>query len=294
MSELDAIEATARPATHASLVAELTDLGLRRGSIVMVHSSLSRLGFVIGGAQTVVAALLDVVGDEGTLVMPSHSGQLSDPATWSNPPVPEAWWQTIREEMPSFDPDLTPTRAMGAVVECFRHVTGVRRSNHPAVSAVAVGPEAAHVLDGHELADGLGESSPQARLYELGGQILLLGVTHANNTSLHLAEHRVRPHPPMTEAWAPVTVGGRRRWVSYPALDEDTADFDRLGDDFAVSGAELQGSVGNGVGRLMRSQDIVDYAVTWMRTNRKPSSDPATDPATDLATHPAATPPQLK
>src|SRR4051794_16906227 len=95
---------------------------------VMVHSSLSTLGFVCGGAHTVVQALLDVIGPDGTLMMPTHSGGLSDPAAWGDPPVPETWWETIRATMPAFDATLTPMRSMGAIVDCFRHVPGVRRS----------------------------------------------------------------------------------------------------------------------------------------------------------------------
>ena len=108
MTEADAIASASKPATVTSLVDELRALGLDDGMTVMVHSSLSRLGFVLGGAQTVVAALHETVGPGGTIMMPTHSGALSDPSKWQNPPVPETWWQTIRDEMPAFDPALTP------------------------------------------------------------------------------------------------------------------------------------------------------------------------------------------
>ena len=175
----------------------------------MVHAALSSLGYIAGGAQAVVLALLDAVGADGTLIMPTHSGDLSDPAEWRNPPVPEEWWATIRASTPAFDPELTPTRKMGAIAECLRHVRRVLRSNHPTVSAAAVGPNAEVVVSGHELAFGLGESSPQARLYDLDGWVLLLGVTHANNTSLHLAEYRSTfPNKPWTTHSSPFLIKG--------------------------------------------------------------------------------------
>ena len=122
MSDTDAIALAERPATVESLAEDLRALGVRAGTVVMVHSSLSRLGYVAGGAHAVILALLDTVGPDGTIVMPTHSGDLSDPGSWINPPVPEAWWDAIRSTMPAYDPVLTPTRQMGAIVECFRRV----------------------------------------------------------------------------------------------------------------------------------------------------------------------------
>lgn len=226
MAEVDAISFSAQPASMASLTTDLRALGVRGGTTVMVDAALSSFGYIAGGAHAVVLALLDAVGDAGTLIMPTHSGDLSNPAEWQDPPVPEEWWATIRASMPAFDPDLSPTRKMGAIVECFRHVSGVLRSNHPTVSAAAVGPNAEVVVSGHELAFGLGESSPQARLYDLDGWVLLLGVSHANNTSLHLAEYRSTfPNKPWTTRSSPFLVKGERRWVSYNDLEEDSHDF---------------------------------------------------------------------
>src|SRR4051794_18533469 len=100
MSEREAINRAVTPATRESLRADLEGLGLPAATTVMVHSSLSALGFVCGGAHTVVQSLLEVIGPDGTLMMPTHSGDLSDPAEWVDPPVPEAWWDTIRTRMP--------------------------------------------------------------------------------------------------------------------------------------------------------------------------------------------------
>lgn len=263
------ISSTARPATIGALVVDLRAVGVHAGMVLMVHSSLSRLGWVAGGAQAVVAALLEAVGPEGTVMMPTHSGHLSDPAAWRHPPVPEHWWEPIRDETPAYDPALTPTSHMGAVVECFRHVPGLRRSLHPTVSAAAVGPDAHQLTQGHELAHGLGESSPQARLYELDGHILLLGVTHSNNTSLHLAERRAAPpNSATTTKWSPVLADGRREWVAYSDLVDDDGDFGQIGEAFVATGLQRTGQVGAGSAFLMRSRDVVDFATAWLSTNR--------------------------
>ena len=271
MTEADAIAAADRPATRSTIAADLAALGVEPGMTLMVHSSLSRLGFVAGGAHAVVLALLDAVGPDGTVMMPTLSGHLSDPAAWMNPPVPESWWEAIRAETPPYDPDLTPTRDMGAIVECFRHLPGVRRSAHPTASMAAIGPRAAELLEPHDLAYPLGEASPLARLYDLDGHVLLLGVTHANNTSLHLAEYRSPPPsgPPWVRRGAPVMRGGEATWVTYDDLEDDDGDFHELGEAFATTGLERRGAIGAGVGRCMRSRDIVDFGVEWLRQHRR-------------------------
>ena len=88
------------PATVGSLVDDLRRLGVETGDVLMVHSSMSALGFVVGGAQAVCEALLIAVGAGGTIAMPSQSSDWSEPSDWSDPPVPESWWPTIREQWP--------------------------------------------------------------------------------------------------------------------------------------------------------------------------------------------------
>jgi aminoglycoside 3-N-acetyltransferase len=269
MGEEAVIEGSDRPATSASLIEDLRSLGVEPGMTLMVHASLSRFGYVAGGAHAVVLALLASIGRDGTLVMPTHSTDLTDPASWSNPPVPPEWCDAIRNGMPAYDPALTPTRSMGAIVECFRHVPGVQRSGHPTVSAAAVGPNAGFVTADHRLHDGLGEHSPQARVYELDGHVVLLGVSHTNNTSLHLAERRSAPENAVCrQQSSPIAVDGERRWVSYDCLDDDPSDFGTIGDAVASAGLERIGPVGNATGRLMRSRDLVDFATAWMKQHR--------------------------
>ena len=120
MSERDAIDRVQSPGTVDSLCEDLIRLGVTEGMTLIVHSSLSSVGWVCGGAVGVVLALEQALTGEGTLVMPAHSGNLSDPAKWENPPVPEAWWQSIRESMPAYDPCMTPVSGIGSVAETFR------------------------------------------------------------------------------------------------------------------------------------------------------------------------------
>lgn len=113
---------------------------------IIVHSSLSSMGWVCGGGVAVVQALMDVVSEEGTIVMPTHTVDNSDPSEWENPPAPEDWWSIIRENMPAYHPDFTPTRAMGKIVEVFRTYPDVKRSHHPTYSFAAWGKHADYIL----------------------------------------------------------------------------------------------------------------------------------------------------
>ncbi|MCP4425789.1 MAG: AAC(3) family N-acetyltransferase, partial [Chloroflexi bacterium] len=128
MSEEQTIKNAHSPRTRASLAADLRQLGVRPSMTLLVHSAMSRLGWVNGGPVVVIQALQDALTSEGTLVMPAHSGDYSDPAGWENPPIPPAWHQTVRDTMPAFDPALTPTRGMGRIAELFRTWPDVRRS----------------------------------------------------------------------------------------------------------------------------------------------------------------------
>jgi aminoglycoside 3-N-acetyltransferase len=268
MSEGEVV-ASGGPATRRSVAGDLGALGVAQGSTLLVHCSLSQLGWVAGGAHAVVLALLDVVGPTGTLVMPTHSGGLSDPKDWENPPVPQSWWQTIRDEIPAFDPLLTPSRQMGAVSDCFRHVDGVRRSKHPLDSFAAYGPNRDAIVDDHQLAFGLGEGSPLARLYELDAHVLLLGVGHGNNTSLHLGEYRADyPDKRWIVQHGPVLVDGARQWIGWDDLFPDDSDFEALGVDFAATGDEVIGPVASGSARLMSQRSVVDFATEWFGTRR--------------------------
>jgi aminoglycoside 3-N-acetyltransferase len=257
------------PVTRVQLATDLAQLGLRPGLTVMVHTSLKSLGWVIGGEQTVLEALRDAVGVAGTLVMPTQSWQLCDPAFLDM--TPAAWWPTIREHLPVFAPEVSPTRTMGAVAELFRTVPGTLRSAHPHRSISANGPNAAIITAVHDLDCPAGERSPLKALYDLEASVLLLGTTAAKMTTLHLAEYRADwPGKHLVSNGAALIRDGSRQWVSWEELWVEDDDFVEVVAAFIAAGGTRQtGTVGKATSQLLPIRPLVDFATKWFSTHRK-------------------------
>jgi aminoglycoside 3-N-acetyltransferase len=217
--------------------------------------------------MAVVQALLDVLGPAGTLVVPAQTPDNRDPAGWTDPPIPESWLPVIREHLPGFDPDVTPSVGMGVIAEQVRTWPGAVRSAHPQSSFAAVGPLACSLLAHHELTCHLGEASPLGRLEKAGATVLLLGVDFSRCTAFHLAEYRL-PTPSREYSCAVLAPEGRR-WVTYTDVALDDSDFARLGADFhAESNAVRTGRVGAAPSLVFPLPDAVAFAIEWFVAQR--------------------------
>ena len=268
MDEREVVENTDEPRTVQSLKKDLVAGGVSEAEILFAHSSLSSLGWVCGGAQAVVEALVEVVSS-GTLVMPTFSGGLSDPSDWEHPPVPESWWETIRAEMPAFDPEVTPVGSVGMIPEVFRKWPGVVRSSHPIVSFAALGPDSEFIVKNHPLDFPLGEDSPLARLYELEAKVLLLGVGYGRNTSFHLGEYRA-PGKKETVDGGPIKENGERIWKEYKDIKFRDDKFEEMGEEFEKKHKVKKFRIGSAECRYFSIRDSVDFSERWFTEFRTP------------------------
>lgn len=268
MSEKEVVEMTNAPITKKDLIFDLKKMGVKKGDCLLVHTSLSKVGWVCGGPTALVEALLESVGDGGTVMMPTHTTGNTEPRNWQNPAVPESWWQVIREEMPAFDLSKTPTVAMGVVSEAFRMWPGTLRSPHPIGSFAANGQHAEMLLVQHSLEPMFGDQSPLGRLYELGGKVLLIGVGHDSNTSLHLAEYLADFNKTYLQEGCAMVVEGKRQWVQFETLALDSGDFEKIGGEFKNDKPGIGGTIGFAKSLLFQQREMVDFAVDWMNINR--------------------------
>ncbi len=267
--ELDIVQHTKSPITKRQIIQDLQALGLNHGDTVIVHSSLSQMGWIPGGAVTVINALLELLSPDGTLVMPSQSSGNSEPRNWHHPPVPEEWWPIIRDQMPPYDPCKTPTQGVGIIPEVFRGYPEVFRSDHPQCSFLAWGAQAEYLTQGHTLTPIFGKSSPLGKIYEMGGKILLLGVDHDSNTSLHLAESLANiPNHPHEHQGAAIMRDDKRQWVKFDDIEYDEDDFMQMGLEYEQKTQCQSQLIGNAPSKLFQARELIEFAVPWFKNHR--------------------------
>ncbi|MFD6275328.1 aminoglycoside N(3)-acetyltransferase [Streptomyces sp. NPDC060209] len=249
--------------------AQLYELGVRRGGVLLVHASMRAAG---GDAGDMARALRRALGPEGTLVVPAFTPENSDTSRAYLDRVrglSDEAGAAVRAAMPAFDPAASPAPTMGALAETVRLSPGAQRSGHPQTSFAALGQAAAKLLAGHRQDCHLGEDSPLARLYEADAQVLLLGTGFDSCTAFHLAEYR-RPAPPRRLYRCVVASEDGRRWWEYEDIALDDSDFAGLGDEFvrARTGAVSTGQVGAARSHLFPLRTAVDFAAEWFEDRR--------------------------
>ena len=225
--------------TRQDLVSGLRELGVPRGALLQVHSSMSRLGYVVGGAETVVDALLETVGPEGTVMVPTFNHGAAEIYDWRTTPS-----------------------VSGAVTEALRRRPEARRSINPTHPYAAIGPAAEALVAGHLEVDTFDRRSPLGKLAEGGGYVLLLGIGMEANTAAHVGEFMASVHcigfneyprrvrlddGAVVRAWSVVWRDGPCR-IEWAPLEERMRSRQLIRD----------GRIGEGEVRLMKARDVIE------------------------------------
>ena len=235
----------------------------------MVHTRMSALGWVVGGSETVVRALLDAVGVSGTVMAyaswADHVYTLED-----RPPEYRA---AYAEEPPRWDPatgEIDPD--YGRIPERLRTWPGTLRSVHPEASVVAVGSRAEWLVSPHE--DGYGAGSPFARLVSAGGDVLMLGAPLETVTLLHHAEAIASAPGKRTITYDIALADGSVRSYTdietsggaypYASLGLDADEFEVIPRDALAAGVGVRGVVGAAECHLFPAAELTAFAVSWI------------------------------
>lgn len=230
--------------SRVELATQLRHLGVKRGGVLLVHTSFRAVRPIEGGPFGLIEALRDALGPDGTLVMPS--------------------WTELDDQ--PFDALTTPSaRDLGVVAQTFWRLPGVRRSDHFHAFA-ALGPQAQIITaDPLPLPPHI-PASPVGRVHDLDGQVLLLGVGHDANTTLHLAE-LMADVPYRTPSYCTVLANGRATRVEYGENNHCCARFALADDWLRPRGLQAEGRVGQAHARLAKSRDIVSVALQYLSVN---------------------------
>ncbi|RLI18665.1 aminoglycoside 3-N-acetyltransferase [Candidatus Bathyarchaeota archaeon] len=275
------MESKLPPITKSRLISDLKKLGVSPSDTIMLHASVKAIGWIVGGPDVVIQALLDVLGEEGTLMM--YVGWEDSPweASFSIAEWPEEWQKAYWEEFPPFNPVTSrANRKWSILTEYLRTWPGAYRSANPEASCAAVGAKAKWLTENHPLQYGYGPGSPLAKLCEAKGKVLLLGAPFSSITLLHHAEHLAKvPNKLVVRYKVPILQNGRKVWVEVEEFDTcgnvlpNTEEyFEAIPREFLTSGKMRSSKVGMAQSYLFDAAEFVEFAVKWLE--RKYANQP--------------------
>lgn len=255
-----------QPISRQDLIQDFKKIGIENGMNLMVHSSLSKIGWVIGGPQTVVNAIIEAVGDNGTIVMPAATPHCLHPNSWDDIKISNDWISKVVEHLPIFNLNTTPT-SMGTIPETFRNWPKTLRSDHPISSICARGRLANVITENHNLEISEGKNTPYEKVYELDFHILLIGVGFNRCTMLHFAESKSK-NPRLTTSNYPISQHNKRVWIKVTDMGNDNdTHFPKIGEQYLNKNRVDIGKIGEADSILLSSKVIVDFATNYFNNN---------------------------
>lgn len=262
MSEIDVISHTDEPISKEDLIRDFKALGLQQDDHVILHVSLSKIGWIIGAEVTLIKALQEVLS-HGTIVMATQTGQLSNPRRWENPPVPSTWHDKIIKHMPYYDQDLTPPYHLGRVAQLFYKMHNVYRSHHPSSSFSAWGHYAKPLTETHSISPAFGDGSPIEFMRKHQFKVLSIGTSYDTMTVLHYAETKKLQAKKITQMYFVNDGKNQTHILEVEDIDYDTQDFLSIGEGFEQSHTFKRGKIGQATTTLIPVNELIESAIQY-------------------------------
>jgi aminoglycoside 3-N-acetyltransferase len=229
---------------------------------VVVHASLKPVGWISGGANTVLDALLQVVGPQGTIVMSAQYPDNADPALMNRGVDPRVA-TLLRQSQPPFRGKSTVLSGLGALTTALQLDERSKISDHPALAVAAIGKHAKWITSEHPLSPAFGHQSPLAKAVELNAKALLIGVDYGVLSALHVAQVRSNCLP-----WGihTFTIGSPEVPRTTRVLDYmyTTTDFNAIGSAYARQHPIHTGRLGHAPLLVIELASLIPFAQTWM------------------------------
>lgn len=205
----------------------LQDMGIQKGMLLLVEVDCSMIGYIVGGAQTLIDALKELIGYEGTILVPAFTPQLLDPAC-SHIPFVRSEWSDIRKAMPAFDHRQTLPLKHEVFENQFLRGEGVARSFHPLFSFAAWGKYAKLLCDRHSLHFAFSKDSPLGKLHELNGYVLQIGKQYQHCNIFYLSKY-YNHQSAIRVLRAPIEQNHEVRWKDLLEVELSNRGFKEIG-----------------------------------------------------------------
>lgn len=253
--------------TKEMICQQLEILGIQKGMVLYIQTDLRKLGEFAGGAQTLLNALMDSVGFEGTLVIPTFTMSLVDPACRKKR-IARQYWQQARQDALPYHRKLSAPDCNDAFTLQFLRNEGVVRSYHPIYSFAAWGKYAKLICDKHPLHFGLGEDSPLGKLLEFNGHVVLLGELYHKCMLFKLASYK-EERQPIRIITAPIENNQSMIWKDMLELSfKDELDV-AIGDYITSHGLVNTSYIGNGKCYMFNARESIKWILLHDESNVK-------------------------
>lgn len=258
---------------YTDIIEVLQQVGIEKNDNLIVHVSMKSLGYVVGGVESIYRSFIDIVSEDGTIIVPAQSIELSHPGSWQNPPIKREWVPKVAELILPFNKRRTPVSPeLGIFCNYFSSQEETIRTNHPLYSFSIYGKLGKNdmMVNNKNLDFPFDMNSPLGWLYKNKGKIVMLGTDFETNTAIHLSETIV--YSDIIEEKAKVLYKLGSRWVRIKNIElEKYDDFKELEKKYCQENQEafLSCKLGNGLVRVFDFKNLVDYSARYYNEKEK-------------------------